>query len=217
MATNPYEVSVERTLGGWAYKGAVFTLCWTIRLPSATCSSTAQLAQHIFFIYCFTSLCLNQTHASPFSFYCNSILTPYSLLAIDWNIHVLTEAFDRECKVQYKRLSSNSSSDGYDSLKLWGSDDASSTTSVDSSAHGVPKLEAYLYFYGLRGNRKLGPKLIWRSSTDVFTPPSGPSQDVRAMQLLTVHEHVKLGKEKDLWPKIRKEVRDFPQVRQYVG
>ena len=73
----------------------------------------------------------------------------------------------------------------------------------------MPKLEAYLYYYGLRGNRKLGPKLIWRSSTDVFSPPSGPFQHVRAMQLLTVHEHAKLGRDKKLWPMIREEVREF--------
>ncbi len=111
--------------------------------------------------------------------------------------------------MQSKRSSSTSSSSGsYDRVQLWENDDASSTTSVDSSDHGVPKLEAYLYFHGLRGSRMLGPKLIWRSSTDVFLPPSGPSQDVRTMQLLTVHEHDKLGK---LWPQIRKEVCDFPE------
>ena len=101
----------------------------------------------------------------------------------------------------------------YDRVKLWDNDDASSTTFVDPSHHGVSKLEAYLYFHGLRGNRKFGPKLIWRSSTDVFSPPSGPSQDVRTMQLLTVHEHGRLRK---LWPKIRNEVRDFLEAWQSV-
>ena len=121
--------------------------------------------------------------------------------------------------MQSKRFSSNSSSSGsasYVRLKLWDSDDASGMTSVDSSDHGVPKLEAYLYFHGLRGNRKLGPKLIWRSSTDVFSPPTGPSQDIRAIQLLTVHEHAILGKDKMMWKLILEEVRDFLGACQYV-
>ncbi|KAG8816370.1 hypothetical protein FRC19_000408 [Serendipita sp. 401] len=79
-------------------------------------------------------------------------------------------------------------------------------TFVDSSDHGVSKLEAYLYYHGLRGNRKLGPKLIYRTSTDIFSPPSGPSQDLRVMQLLTVHEHehAKIAQH-NLWRKIRDE------------
>ncbi|KAK1224294.1 hypothetical protein PQX77_012802 [Marasmius sp. AFHP31] len=66
------------------------------------------------------------------------------------------------------------------------------------------RLEADLYYHGLRGNRKRGPKLIYRTSKDIFSSPSGPSQDLRTMQLLTVHEHAKLGQD-NLWPKIRDE------------
>jgi hypothetical protein len=40
-------------------------------------------------------------------------------------------------------------------------------TSVESP-YEVPKLEKYLYYFGLCGNRHLGPKLIFRTSTDVF-------------------------------------------------
>ncbi|CAE6450737.1 hypothetical protein ACGC1H_006560 [Rhizoctonia solani] len=120
-----------------------------------------------------------------------------------WDRYVYSEAFNRDCNAQSKRLSSSSSgSDPYEPLKLWDSDDASSLTSVDSSSHGVSKLEAYLYYHGLRGNRKLGPKLVYRTSTDIFLPPSGPSQDLRKIQLLTVHEHAKLG-QNNLWVTIR--------------
>jgi len=105
-------------------------------------------------------------------------------------------------------LSSSSVSSPYEHLKLWDSDDASSLISVDSSGHGVSKLEAYLYYHGLRGNRKSGPKLIYRTSMDIFLPPSGPSQDLRKMQLLTVHSHGKLG-QNNLWAKIRDKVRSF--------
>ncbi|KAI9443580.1 hypothetical protein H4582DRAFT_1925837 [Lactarius indigo] len=125
-----------------------------------------------------------------------------SNIPIDWDKHVQSDAFDRDCDIQSKRLSSGSSgSESYENFKLWDSDDATSLTWVDSSDHGVPKLEAYLYYHGIRGNRKQAPKLIYRTSTDVFLPPSGPSQDVRKMQLLTVHDHAKLGKDK-LWATI---------------
>ena len=112
-----------------------------------------------------------------------SILTRSNvLLVIDqWDRHVYSEAFDRDCNAQSRRFASNSSgSESYDHLKLWESDDASSLTWVDPSEHGVSKLEAYIYYHGLRGDRKPGPKLIYRTSKDIFSPPSGPSwQDLR--------------------------------------
>jgi hypothetical protein len=86
-------------------------------------------------------------------------------------------------------------------------DDDSSMTPVESS-HEVPKLEKYLYYFGLRGNRRLGPKLVFRTSTDVFVPPTGPEQDTRAMQLLGVYDHNKLSKNK-LWATVREKVSDL--------
>ncbi|CAE6540131.1 unnamed protein product [Rhizoctonia solani] len=121
-------------------------------------------------------------------------------LATTWDQYVFSEAFNRDCNAQSKRLASSSSGfESYEQFNLWDSDDASW---VDSSSHGVSKFEAYLYYYGLRGNRKPGPKLIYRTSTDIFLPPSGPSQDLRKIQLLAVHEHAKLGR-KNLWATIR--------------
>ncbi|KAG5342634.1 hypothetical protein C0989_012139 [Termitomyces sp. Mn162] len=84
-------------------------------------------------------------------------------------------------------------------------DDGSSLTSVESFHHVVSKLEAYLYYFGIRGPGHWGPKLIYRTSKDVFTPPSGPEQDARIMQLLPVYHHDKLGQD-DLWSTIRDEV-----------
>jgi hypothetical protein len=131
------------------------------------------------------------------------------LLAVNWDQYVFSEAFDRDCDTQSKRHSSSASgSSPNEHLKLWDSDDASSLTSVDSSGHGVSKLEAYLYYHGVRGDRKSAPKLIYRTSTDTFSPPSGPSQDLRNMQLLTVHGHGKLSQDK-LWEVIRDEVRNL--------
>ncbi|KAG9006378.1 hypothetical protein FRB94_000842 [Tulasnella sp. JGI-2019a] len=77
-------------------------------------------------------------------------------------------------------------------------------TSVDSS-HEVSKLEKHLYYFGLRGNRLLGPKLVFRTVEDVFTPPTGPEHDSRVMQLLPVYDHRKLG-QNNLWATIHKEV-----------
>ena len=80
-------------------------------------------------------------------------------------------------------------------------------TFVESS-HEVPKLEKYLYYFGLRGNRRLGPKLVFRTSTDAFTPPTGPEHDPRVIQLHSVYEDNKLGRNK-LWATIREKVRDL--------
>ncbi|KAI0041415.1 hypothetical protein FA95DRAFT_1501512 [Auriscalpium vulgare] len=74
-------------------------------------------------------------------------------------------------------------------------------TSAESS-HEVSTLEKRLYYFGLRGNRRLGPKLVFRTSTDVFTPPTGPENDARPMQLLGVYYHNKLG-QNNLWATIR--------------
>ncbi|KAI6007528.1 hypothetical protein F5J12DRAFT_828698 [Pisolithus orientalis] len=74
-----------------------------------------------------------------------------------------------------------------------------------SSPHEVPELEAYLYYFGLRGPRHRGPKLIFRTSKDVFPAPSGPEQHPRHMKLRPVYDHHILGKG-DLWPTIRSEV-----------
>ncbi|KAF8273832.1 hypothetical protein EI94DRAFT_1769038 [Lactarius quietus] len=76
---------------------------------------------------------------------------------------------------------------------------------MESFSHIVPKLEAHLYYFGIRGPRQRGPKLIYRSSRDSFTPPSGPGQDTRVMQLLPVYHHDKLGQD-NLWAAIRDEV-----------
>ena len=145
-----------------------------------------------------------------FTFYWfSSMLTrSYTLLVDNWDEHVHSPAFDKECDAQFKRLSSSSmSTDSSERIRLWQDDDSSSMTFVESS-HEVPKLEKHLYYFGLRGNRHLGPKLVFRTSTDVFTPPTGPEHDPRVMQLLGVYDHNRLGQD-DLRATIREEVRDI--------
>ncbi|CAE6532659.1 unnamed protein product [Rhizoctonia solani] len=123
----------------------------------------------------------------------------------DREAYVHSAAFDEECAVLSKRLSSRCGSpECSEWLKLWEDDDSSSVTSVGSSGHTVPKLEAHAYYYGIRGRRHLGPKLVYRTSKDIFTRPPRPGY-LRAMQLVPVYEHKELGQD-DLWDAIRGEV-----------
>jgi hypothetical protein len=67
-----------------------------------------------------------------------------------------------------RRLSSSSGSiDSSERIKLFRDDDSSSETSVES-LHEVPKLEKLFYYFGLRGDGDLGPKLVYRTSTDIL-------------------------------------------------
>lgn len=144
-------------------------------------------------------------NAQPASSIVFSILTrPFTLLVDNWERHVHSPAFDDECRARSKRLSSNYNDSDHspERSNLWEEDDYSS---VETSDHSISKLEAYLYYFGIRGRRRRGPKLIYRVSKDVFTPPSGPEQDNRVMQVLPVHNHDALGKD-DLWHSIRSEV-----------
>ncbi|KAG8905111.1 hypothetical protein FRB99_000675 [Tulasnella sp. 403] len=124
-------------------------------------------------------------------------------------LYVQTKAFDEEC-VAYSRviskcssLSDNSDSDSSDNSLWEKDDDSSSVSSVESSPHDVPKLEAHLYYAGLSGPSARGPKLIFRK--DKFIPPDGPEAYRRLMKLRPVYEHHKLG-ENDLWETISSEV-----------
>ncbi|CAE6480993.1 unnamed protein product [Rhizoctonia solani] len=74
---------------------------------------------------------------------------------------------------------------------------------MTSTSHTVSKPEASHYYFGIRGLGHLGPKLIYRTSKDVFTPPSWEFS--RVMQLLPVYHHDKLGQD-NLWATIRDEV-----------
>ena len=112
-------------------------------------------------------------------------------------------------------VSDHSISDySYGHSSLW-EEDSSSISSVESSRYDVSKVEAHLYYFGIRGPRRWGPKLIFRTSKDVFTAPSGPEYDARLMRLRPVYEHHKLGKD-DLWANIRSKVRDLLEAQQFA-
>ena len=133
--------------------------------------------------------------------------------------HVHSPAFDKECAVYSKRIGNVPLSDDSDidhpsdHSSLWENGSSCSVSSVESSPHEVPKLEAYLYYFGLRGPRRRGPKLIFRTSKDVFTAPSGPEQEPRHMQLRPVYEHHILS-EGNMWPTIRSNVRGLLEAQQ---
>src|SRR5258708_20214666 len=106
------------------------------------------------------------SQASPFYvllvfFYTTDPLV-YTLPVDKWDQHVHTEAFNRECSAQSKRLSSSSSgSDLSEHIKLLEKDDSSSSssnlTSPESSSHAVPSLNANLYSFGSHGPRQHAP------------------------------------------------------------
>ena len=89
------------------------------------------------------------------------------------------------------------------------------SSSVESSRYDVSKLEAYLYYFGIRGPRLRGPKLIFRTSKDVFIVSPESDHDPRIMRLRPVYEHPKLGKD-DLWATIRSKVRGLLEAQQSV-
>jgi len=103
--------------------------------------------------------------------------------------------------------SSSGSSDSSVRDKLFQDDDVSSDTSVASSIHDISKLERDLYYFDIRGDGHLGPKLIYRTSKDIFTPPTGPENNPCPIQLLQVDDHTQLGKD-ELWATVRDKVRD---------
>ena len=130
-----------------------------------------------------------------------------------WERYVNSPQFDRECGMHSVAINRGLPYDDSDldfppDSSLW--EDSSSASSVGSS-HDVPKLEAYFYYFGLRGTKRRGPKLIFRTSSDVFTAHSG--QDRRVMWLRPVYEHHQLGKD-DLWAHIRYKVRDLLKAQQ---
>ena len=88
------------------------------------------------------------------------------------------------------------------------------TDSSSLSPHDVSKVEAYLYYYGIRGSICWGPKLVFRTSKDVFPVP-GPEEYARSMRLLPVYEHQELSKD-NLWATIRSKVCDLFEVEQSV-
>jgi hypothetical protein len=102
----------------------------------------------------------------------SSILTHSYTFLVDHDalvLYVHSRVFDEECAMYAKKIGNVDSNIDHssDHSNLW-EPESSSISSVKSSPHEVPRLEAYLYYFGLRGPRCWGPKLIFRTSKDVF-------------------------------------------------
>lgn len=85
---------------------------------------------------------------------------------------------------------------------------------METSPYDVSRLEAHLYYAGLRSGGR-GPKLVYRTSKKIFVPPTGPEAYRRLMKLAGVPANHKLG-ENQLWDLVREEVRGVLEASQSV-
>ncbi|KAJ3797639.1 hypothetical protein GGU11DRAFT_824353 [Lentinula aff. detonsa] len=115
--------------------------------------------------------------------------------------YVRTADFDNQCHEKARMLAFLSSDEGGSSED---DDSVSSATTAEPSAHEVPKLEANLYYAGV-GPKERGPKLIYRTSEDVFEAPSGPEAYKRVMRIIAVPDTYEFGS-KVSWDAIRDQV-----------
>lgn len=147
------------------------------------------------------------------------ISSPFSLLTCS---HVLLDekrdgrvrslAFEEQYTTVIDRHSTSSAGSN-DSAhhKLFEEHDGHSDTSAVFSDHDVSKEEQHLFYFNIRGDGRLGPKLIYRTSRNKFTPPNGPENEARPIRLLEVESHAQLGKD-NLWATVRDQVRDLPKA-----
>ncbi|KAA1475589.1 hypothetical protein DENSPDRAFT_874109 [Dentipellis sp. KUC8613] len=112
----------------------------------------------------------------------------------DLDEYVRTPEFDRECEKALKRATSYlDESGGCEDESLWSrGDTVSSATTVELSPFDVPKLESNLYYAGVSPNGR-GPKLVYRTSEDVFEVPSGPEAYKRLMRVVCVPDTHNFG------------------------
>ncbi|KAH7881699.1 hypothetical protein F5I97DRAFT_1291768 [Phlebopus sp. FC_14] len=121
--------------------------------------------------------------------------------------YVNSPEFDLKCtEIAQSReraaVSLDESSDS-DSDSICFQETDSSPTTVGADPHDVSKVEAHLYYAGVRGNR--GPKLVWRDSPDKFEEPSGPDAYKRLMKIVPVPDDHEFGVD-GLWDRVRDHV-----------
>ncbi|KIO20956.1 hypothetical protein M407DRAFT_10635 [Tulasnella calospora MUT 4182] len=105
---------------------------------------------------------------------------------IEFNLeqYVNTPEFDQQCSkpAHHRAALSSDRCNTSDEESFWSDDDSvSSTTTVESTPYEVSKIEANLYYAGVRANGR-GPKLVYRTSGDKFEEPSGPEAYKRLMR-----------------------------------
>lgn len=101
--------------------------------------------------------------------------------------------FDQQCsrKARERALSSNKSD--------------SSATTTKSSPYEVPRLEAHLYYAGVSPKER-GPKLVYRTSSDVCEEPSDLEAYRRLIRVIAVPDDHEFGKD-DKWDTVCDKVR----------
>ena len=92
-------------------------------------------------------------------------------------------------------------------------DGVSSATTAELSPHDVSELEANLYYAGV-GPKGRGPKLIYRTSSDVFEAPSGPEAYKRLMRVIAVPDDYEFASGVT-WDEIRDRVRGLLAMQQF--
>lgn len=137
---------------------------------------------------------------------------------------VQSPEFDNQCEVEFKvpkepTASDNNESESSDALWLPVAPTASSLSSIGSSPHDPDPFEAKHYYFGISFDRGKvrGPKLIYRTSKDIWVPPTGPDTYPRLMRLCDVPGDHQLSKDPGLWDIIRNEVRGHLEVQQICG
>jgi hypothetical protein len=138
--------------------------------------------------------------------------------------YVLTKEFDKECARAYAHLrAQEEASDASDSefSDATGLPTSTSNLPMGASPHEVNPLEARFYYYGVsfrlrsngRGLVRSGPKLVYRTSKDVWVPPTEEDHGrPREMRLADVPEDHLLSQDPALWDRIRNQVRGRPVV-----
>lgn len=123
-----------------------------------------------------------------------------------------TARFDQECsaKAHVHASSSDGSSDSSDNEGTW-----SSSTTVETDPHEPSRIEAHLYYAGLRRKGR-GPKLVYRDSSDIYEEPSGPEEYKRLMRLVAVPDDHEFGKD-GLWDRVRDKVRGLLVTQQLLA
>jgi len=130
--------------------------------------------------------------------------------------YVNTPEFDLQCSEEARERalppdeSSNSGGDG-----IWSSSDTvSSATAAESAPYEVSKVEAHLYYAGVSPKGR-GPKLIYRTSSDIFEEPSGPEAYRRLMKAVAVPGDHGFGKD-GMWDRVRNKVRGLLVTQQFI-
>ncbi|KAH7885845.1 hypothetical protein F5I97DRAFT_1161115 [Phlebopus sp. FC_14] len=132
----------------------------------------------------------------------------------DFEDHVQTDEFDQQCLADFKKTRpitpDPDDSDTASSRPLWSpvAPTSSSFSSVGLSPHDPPPLEAkYYYYFGYRSDGRVScPELVFRTSKDIWVPPTGPCTYPREMKLCDIPADHELAKNLTLWDPLRDQV-----------